>query len=171
MHPRIVGSILRNINLWFHTTEHSEHERISKSIHPHIDTSTIGDLISKAEREQEEIGWGNFLCGRLSKKWSEAQNVHNHRLKQLDPDTKTIPTSSLIKQLWSVRLALWRNRNEKKHGGTQEEREKNHQKKLYPRIIQAYEDQYTGLVPGARRSVFKISKATRLGSRAATDER
>ena len=92
-------------------------------------------------------------------------------MKQLDPDLKTTTTSSLLKQLWSVRLELWRNRNEKKHGGTREEREENHQKKLLPRIAQAYEDQYTGLVPGARRSLFKISKATRLGFRAVTNER
>ena len=66
---------------------------------------------------------------------------------------------------------MWRNRNEKKHGGIKEEREENHQKKLLPRIAQAYEAQYTGLVPGARRSLFKVGKATRLGFRAATNER
>ena len=106
----------------------------SEAIIPSSDTSKIGDLISRAKREQEEIGWKHFLCGRLSKKWTEAQEEHNHRMKQVDPDLKTIPTSSLIKQLWSVRLELWRNRNEKKHGGTREEREENHQKKLLLRI-------------------------------------
>ena len=66
---------------------------------------------------------------------------------------------------------MWKNRNEKKHGGTSEEREANHQKKLFPRIAQAYKDQYAGLVPGARRSLFRLSKATRLGFRAVTNER
>ena len=66
---------------------------------------------------------------------------------------------------------MWRKRNKKKHRGTKEEREEHLQKKLLPRIVQAYEAQYTGLVPGARRSLFKVSKATRLGFRAATNER
>ena len=58
-----------------------------------------------------------------------------------------------------------------KHGGIREEREEKNQKKLLPRIAQAYEEQYAGLVPGARCSLFKISKAIRLGFRAATNKR
>ena len=125
IHPRIVGSILRNINLWFYATEDREHERISDAIKLSIDISKIGQLITSAEKEQDEIGWSHFFCRRLSKKWSDAQSEHNHRLKQLNQETKTTPISRLIKQLWSVRLSLWKNRNEKKYGGTQEKREEN----------------------------------------------
>ena len=64
MHPRIISSILRNFNL-----EHIEHKRISEAIRPSTpDTFKIGELISRVKTEQEDIGWGHFLFGRLSKK-------------------------------------------------------------------------------------------------------
>ena len=57
-----------------------------------------------------------------------------------------------------------------KHGGTCEEREENHKKKMVSQILKAYEMQHKRLVPGSRPFLVKVSKATKLGFRVATNK-
>ena len=79
-----------------HVTDSKEHKRITEVIETSTNTSKIREIIAGEEMEHKDIGWGNILYGRFSKKWQEDQGQHNWRLNQLDPDLQVTPISSLI---------------------------------------------------------------------------
>eukprot|EP00957_Ditylum_brightwellii_P108921 8309442-Ditylum_brightwellii.AAC.1 len=43
---------------------------------PHIPRDELGDLLSNAVVDQNELGWDNLIKGQISKTWGHAQAVH-----------------------------------------------------------------------------------------------
>jgi len=78
-------------------------------------------LVDSTVKEQTEIGWNLFSGERLSKKWQKSLELHHGDRLKLDPKVKLTPCLSLIAKLWEMRLQLWGNRNDMKHGKTPEE--------------------------------------------------
>ena len=128
-------------------------------------------LVDSAVKEQTEIGWKHFSGGRLSKKWQESLELHYGDRLKLDPTVKLTPCSSLIAKLWEMRLQLWRNRNEMKHGKTPEEQEKKFRARLDPKIRRVYAEQHQRMTPAARRQLFKVNLSRRLKFQGETNER
>ena len=49
------------------------------------ETNGVNALIIEAANEQDDIGWNNFLKGRISCKWRQAQHTylrHNNLIRQ-----------------------------------------------------------------------------------------
>jgi hypothetical protein len=68
--------------------------------------------IQRAVREQEVIGWVNFLRGRISPHWGKAQGRYYHEA-QLASKTLSAQTfqTALIKGTWSFFHGMWEHRN------------------------------------------------------------
>eukprot|EP00957_Ditylum_brightwellii_P033205 2515993-Ditylum_brightwellii.AAC.1 len=47
--------------------------KLDQGAPPQIYNDRLGRLLSDALHEQHDIGWDNFLKGRLSHKWGDAQ--------------------------------------------------------------------------------------------------
>ena len=94
--------------------------------HPHPDRLT--DLLDAAVTEQNKIGWGNFLKGRISSKWGDAQQVHYSRKFRSDGATTEKQQAKkynsgffqmmVIKEIWRMFECLWEDRNEDCHSLT-----------------------------------------------------
>ena len=111
-------------------------------------------------RGQTTIGWQHFSCGRLSSKWQRAFDAHQNERSTADPRARMTPISTLIRKLWDLRQAIWRNRNALKHGKTPEEREQIVWKRLRPQITRAYAAHHSTMTPTARRQLFRMALAT-----------
>ena len=72
----------------------------------------IAQSIQQAVREQCEIGWINFLRGRISRHWGKAQGVYYHEA-QIASKTLSAQTfqTTLIKSLWTFFHGIWEYRN------------------------------------------------------------
>ena len=134
-----------------HNTEESEsmdrwkvrlgEERLEQKIHPK-ETDDPNRNCRRGSARTDGHRMEAFLGGRLGRKWQEAlEHHHGERIKQ-DPTVKLTPSSSLIENLWEMRLQQWRSQNEMKHGKTPEERDQKLWAKLDPKIRRAYTEQY-----------------------------
>ena len=115
-HPHMVQQILSKLSAWL---EGKEHGPPSIMYAP----GSIRDIIDTATINQQEIGWWHMLQGRMNKKWKETHKRHTTQQKERNPDDKTTPISSLIRQLWRVAEVLWKTRNKNQHGTNPKERE------------------------------------------------
>jgi hypothetical protein len=74
--------------------------------------------LTRAFNEQRNIGWDQFLRGRLAKSWADAIHTY-YQLKR--PGTAFTPDQWMrktITALWTFSLTLWRHRNAELHGDT-----------------------------------------------------
>ena len=89
---------------------------------------------------QNEIGWDNFLCGRLAKQWADIQDIHLHS-KNLKTSRKTGVTwatdlAHLLLQQW---LDLWKLRNEARHGKDKQAQREKKQAQLLREVDLVYQ--------------------------------
>ena len=86
----------------------------------HFD-SEIEQLLTQAWAEQRQIGWDQFLNGRLSCKWGDAQTVY-YQKNIITRDnlvySKSIWMTTTIKSLLDYTLNLWADRYRILHGFT-----------------------------------------------------
>eukprot|EP00957_Ditylum_brightwellii_P126090 9611642-Ditylum_brightwellii.AAC.1 len=45
-----------------------------------IADNDIGDVVQSAVEDQHQIGWNNFMTGRISIKWKAAQKMYTNAL-------------------------------------------------------------------------------------------
>ena len=62
-----------------------------------------------AMAEQDEIGWENFILGRISTKWVHFQQVHYQNCHSCKMGSAW--AAKLIRQLWLVVWKMWQHRN------------------------------------------------------------
>ena len=74
---------------------------------------TQPDLIYQCTLEQFDIGWFNFLLGRIAKHWSLAQDAHYKSLGKRR--TGQFWAKGLIVELWTINWNIWEHRNTRKH--------------------------------------------------------
>ena len=65
--------------------------------------------IREAVQEQDRIGWENFLLGRMSKKFLQAQQAHYSNLNS--QKTGNSWATKLIRQGWLMVWKMWEHRN------------------------------------------------------------
>lgn len=103
----------------------------------------ISKFLKSAVGEQMEIGWDQFLLGRISKKWGELINFHqpkNNKENDKVTKEKAIITlaetwgARMVPIIWKHLLEIWATRNGKAHGETKEEQHSIYKKKLLQKI-------------------------------------
>ena len=79
----------------------------------------IARTLQLAVREQGEIGWVNFLRGRISRFWGKTQGIYYHDA-QLASNTLSAQTfqTTLINGSWSFFHGIWEYRNAILHDAT-----------------------------------------------------
>ena len=68
-----------------------------------------------AIQEQDQIGWWNFMLGRVSKKITSLQDQYYDRINS--KFTGATWTRRLIKEIWKVSWNMWEQRNDRLHKG------------------------------------------------------
>jgi hypothetical protein len=66
-------------------------------------------FIATAYNEQQDIGWFNFLQGRISNQWVAIQSAYYERLESRR--TGHTWARNLIQRLWDASFSMWQNRN------------------------------------------------------------
>ena len=75
-----------------------------------------GITISGIIKDQVDIGWINFLCGRWSDKWKQAQKRHYLQMNKKKP--ACLWTIAILKKLLMIRWDMWQFRNQILHSLT-----------------------------------------------------
>ena len=80
-----------------------------------VSESEYGKLV-RAFEIQSEIGWDNFLVGRVAKGWSDyyAMRVPEDTIKE---GRVRAFRKALVEGIWAYTLQVWKRRNEAVHGG------------------------------------------------------
>ena len=118
-------------------------------------------LLQQAVNEQSQIGWSNFLRGRLTNTWYTAHD-HDHKARYLSQRYSTTNIAPLlVTQLWDNCRSFWQHRNNKIHGTTHQEAQITQQALLHQKIRDAYntQDQFN---PHDHTILFTLPLETRL---------
>lgn len=92
----ISNAIIYNLQKW----------RKAGNIFPH---HYQDETIRAAIKEQKDIGWENFMVGRLSTKWGEAQDKYYKSIASRKTGMRWV--QNLIKIIWEVHWSVWDQRN------------------------------------------------------------
>ena len=65
--------------------------------------------VHEAVKDQDRIGWYNFLLGRLSTKWSDAQERYLQSLKKRNSGRRW--TIAVLDKTWDISWDMWEQRN------------------------------------------------------------
>ncbi len=77
----------------------------------HLDPSTVPPDYRELVRQQNRIGWMNFLLGRWSLEWNRLQT------RYYQPESGTSQwASQMIRTLWESVYDVWEQRNKDLHG-------------------------------------------------------
>lgn len=90
----------------------------TKGIEPLDYSTTYRSLI----REQNEIGWYNFLAGKMSVQWKHQQQEYWRRTKRKPNRAETKWTTKLLKTIWTQLHEMWLQRCSERHGPDKETR-------------------------------------------------
>ena len=99
--------------------------------------SDFPDEVRELIRQQNRIGWRNFVKGRWSLEWTRIQSKH-HRVKASDSSW----TAHSIRVLWDAFFEYWEQRNKDRHGSDSESRYAAERKVLTRRITHWYDNQH-----------------------------
>jgi hypothetical protein len=113
--PRIKTALTTRIRQW---CQHSNGQTTDQAtIFPYSrHNDEFGTKAAVAE--QDKIGWYNLLLGRLSKKWTDAQQKY---LKSIDKrNTGKRWTIAIISKLWDIAWDMWEHRNHITHNSPTE---------------------------------------------------
>jgi hypothetical protein len=72
--------------------------------------------LKRAIYEQDDIGWENFIMGRISQRFAVFQ--HNHFRHTGKKSYGRVWATRLITQLWELPWGMWEHRNDILHNGT-----------------------------------------------------
>ena len=73
------------------------------------------DNIIRAFQDQTKIGWNHFALGRLARTWKQCF-VKNFRDDQYPEEKAESAMKSMVEELWSMTLTVWKRRNDVEHG-------------------------------------------------------
>ena len=121
----------------------------------------------KAIREQNEIGRGHALRGRLSKEWVKIQETVDKAEKRRPRPGMFV---NLMCLLWDESINLWKFRNGVQHGITKEERRNKANEKKIPLVRSAYRTRHLD-ISLYNMSLFRLSLEERLRMEPSENER
>ena len=96
--PELKTALLQRLRLWH--TPPTHHRRISL-------TSLFG--LRGAVEQQDQLGWYNFLMGRVGNQWVHVQQRYYEWLSRRNTGKAWV--QALIQKVWSVSWDMWDHRN------------------------------------------------------------
>jgi hypothetical protein len=97
--PEIRQSILKSLNHW------RRHQHYSTP--PVMFQDAFG--VREAVLEQNSLGWYNFLLGRLSTRWADAQQRYLESIGKRNTGRRW--TIAILSKIWDISWDMWEHRN------------------------------------------------------------
>ena len=141
IYPIMMSNLLQYINAWMRQKPFDRTRRF-------LEHNPIHKRLTKAIGEQNEIGWGRALRGRLSKEWGAIQALVDKAEKRSPRPGMMV---NLICKLLEEMNKMWKVRNGVQHGVTKEERRKRANDRVLPLVRTAYRTQHLDI------SLYKMS--------------
>ena len=108
--------------------------------------------LREAASEQDDIGWCNFLLGRLSKQWSDAQARHLESVQSHSLGRRW--TIAILEKLWDTSWDTWECRNGTAHDPLHHWRVA-HLHEMQRQVKGIFEEGSEGLLPRDKRLFSK----------------
>ena len=98
--PDLITAIIENVKAWRDEIPYPVHNFSNRTLR-------------KAIRQQDRIGWQNFLEGFLTQNWRKVQTMY---LKQIKSHKSSLLWMSRLQQkMWGILKAMWKDRNDTLH--------------------------------------------------------
>lgn len=107
--PRIQEILTQSLYYWLDTQEHY-------TLQPTLDEDGNTDFLSRTLDNQIEIGWDNFLRGRISRGWRTIQDEYYKSEGLTGAHSGIKWASTLIGTILEISLDLWELQNNILHG-------------------------------------------------------
>lgn len=146
-----------------------------RAVNVNMAEGPVEDCLRKAITEQNELGWQNFLYGRISLAWGRAQEIAYREREFFDESiTKRYYNGNLwmtrtIKALFRLATETWTTRNAALHGGNSDEQKAIRKQTIERRIRDLYQNAPSQLGAWEQR-LFETTLETRLTFRLTTQE-
>jgi len=134
--------------------------KINGEMKPFRRNDKFSDEICVAVQNQNDIGWGNMIKGRISKYWSKAQETCYRHMKEEEKHNGKTWGAQLVRILWMYSESIWMHRNDCKYGVGAEALDKQRER-LRPMVEKLY-DGYEDKVRLADQGLFHLNKDLRL---------
>ena len=113
-----------------------------------------------AVQNQNDIGWENFIVGRISKCWGEAQEIY-YRFRKMDrKHSGATWATKMVQIMWGYAEDIWLQRNECTYGVGVEALHKQ-RKELRPKVMALYDD-YKDKVRRSDHAFFQVNLEDRM---------
>jgi hypothetical protein len=94
--------------------------------------------IEKAFNSQTEIGWDEFIRGRIGNEWGNIMAQHYHRTEASNRHNRKAWEQQLLKCIWNLFEVTWNARNALEHGIDQQANDKIQDAKINDDIQRTY---------------------------------
>eukprot|EP00957_Ditylum_brightwellii_P204893 15341256-Ditylum_brightwellii.AAC.1 len=74
---------------------------------PRVPTGATGALVSRADSTQDDLGWNNFIKGRIVKEWCQAQAQYCRDMPDRPAHNSITWSTKLIKAIWLIFVDVW----------------------------------------------------------------
>jgi hypothetical protein len=81
----------------------------------HYHSDELPRLVASALRDQDRIGWSNFMIGRLSDSWTDAQDQWLVQISTRWKRSSARWAKNTVQGIWDILLAMWLHRNSVLH--------------------------------------------------------
>ncbi len=85
-------------------------------------SDVIATLIYQACVDQHAIGWGQLICGRISKFWGRANALYRRNRFNSRDSSLSSWSANVLFHLWTFGVSRWISRNEFVYGKTEQEK-------------------------------------------------
>eukprot|EP00957_Ditylum_brightwellii_P095199 7250358-Ditylum_brightwellii.AAC.1 len=74
---------------------------------PRVLLDATGALVSRADSTKDDIGWNNFIKGRIAKEWCQAQAQYCRDMPDIPAHNSITWSTKLIKAIWLIFVNVW----------------------------------------------------------------
>ena len=132
--PLMTTVIIHQLTCWY------QQSSFSFPFHEHPQDLFLQNL-QRATQDQQEIGWSNFLRGRLALSWFTTHDIYQQQRQLSSRFSATSLGPNLVLQLWDISRQFWTHRNHSIHGATLLAAQTIQHTLLQQKITQAYTTQ------------------------------
>jgi len=138
--PRDISiAIIHGLNSWFENEQYNGDEPDiawpppNFTYHPQHHAA-----IQETFQKQSEIGWDEFLRGRISSDWGELVQTYYQQMNLGDRRNKMTWETQIIRTTWRIFFDTWQIRNELLHGADKSENQQIKTRDIDQQIRRAY---------------------------------
>jgi hypothetical protein len=145
--PDVFHAITYGLKSWFNNDRSYGPEPDINWPPPSYPYTTDHSSIQDAFAEQCDIGWEEFLRGRLSTKWGSIMQLFYKQSNSSSTKNTLAWEVTVIKTTWQIFLTCWEHRNVLKHGPDDEANRQIRSKDIDQQVRNAYRHDRNQVAP------------------------